>query len=425
MNSDDSPSFFRRLMRSAGVWHGVAMSGATILAGGLDYLYNVATGRLLLPEAYSGLLAVTALLQILLHLTNVIRNVVAYYCAEIRVDAGSSKAIAPFLRNSFRWAWRWGLISTLLMLLISPLLRRPLQLPDNRLLWAGSLAVLMLFVRPVSDGALQGVQRFWGLAGVILTQAILRLALALGLIGFGLGAVGAMLALPLATSLALLPALWQLRPYLHKQSVRTNSVVSWHYSAQTLVGLGAFALLTNSDALLVRGLFASQIAGNYAPLVTLGKINLFVPLALAMVLFPKAVERHRTGQQVAPILFASLGLAILPGLALTALFFIAPSQILDIVFGGQYDSLGRVMGLVGLATTLYAGISIWLNFALSTERTGYVPALGVVAVGQIAGMLLFHQTVEQMVGVMVLAGIAGNLLGVWQLQKSSVHRQMR
>ena len=51
---------------------------ATLLAGGMDYVFQVFTGRQLAPAEYGVFIAVTALLQVVVYLTNSIRNVVAF-----------------------------------------------------------------------------------------------------------------------------------------------------------------------------------------------------------------------------------------------------------------------------------------------------------------------------------------------------------
>lgn len=386
------------------------MTGSTLVAGGLDYLFNVLTGRLLNPAAYSILIAVLAILQILLHATNVIRNVVAYYAADIAGTTGSALDTGRLLRRAHGWAWRWGLLAALLLALLSPLLAGALRLPTPAPLWAASLALVMLFVRPVTDGTLQGTQRFGQLAVVTIFQAALRLALALLLVQWGLSAFGAVLALPLATTSAYLLALLFLRPlFRHGRTTTADRRVSWRYSTTTLLGLLTFALMVNLDAIIVRALFTPQAAGNYAPVVTLGKINLFVPLAVGMVLFPKAIHRHRNGLDARPMLLMALAAALLPGLGLTALFFAAPALLTRLLFGGAYASLGGVAGLVGLATTLYAGINIWLNYALSTERPSYTYVLGFIFLLQLGGMLRFHRSFADIASAMLFAGVAGNL----------------
>jgi phage-related minor tail protein len=67
-----------------------------------------------------------------------------------------------------------------------------------------------MVVRPVADGTLQGKQQFAAFGGVQVVQAVMRLLLGALLILAGWGAFGAVLSLPLASTLALILAcgLW-------------------------------------------------------------------------------------------------------------------------------------------------------------------------------------------------------------------------
>ncbi|MCI0394847.1 MAG: hypothetical protein L0332_10575 [Chloroflexi bacterium] len=398
--------------RSAGARHGLVMGTATLLAGGFDYLVNVLIGRLLLPAEFSVFVAVTALLQVMVHLTNVIRNVVAFYTAELTVQPQAVASIGLFLRRRWRWAWQWGLAATAGMALLSPALASLLRLDSAWPLWAGSALLLLLFLRPVTDGALQGLQQFLGLGTVQVLQALLRLLLAPALIWLGWQATGAIFSLPLASAGALLLALWLLGPYLGAAgdgaAVRE---ISWRYSAHTVVGLLAFALLVNVDALVVKRVFSPEVAGQYGPVVTLGKINLFIPLGIGLVLFPKATQRQAGGRDARPVLLLALAATLLPGLALTAVYFLIPAGLVQAIFSEAYADPGLVLGLVGLATTLYAGINIWLNYALSLGRPAFVYALGAAVVGQVVGMALFHDNLLTIATIMVVVGLAGNVVG--------------
>ena len=72
-----------------------------------------------------------------------------------------------------------------------------------------------------------------------------------------------------------------------------------------------------------------------------------------------------------------------------------------------------MLGLATLATTLYAGLNIWLNYALSLERPVFVYALAGVLLWQAAGMLLFgRENLVSMTSIMVSAGLIGNLAGL-------------
>jgi O-antigen/teichoic acid export membrane protein len=343
--------------------------------------------------------------------------VVAFYSAELQTRVGTDSAVGAFFRRSWRWAWQWGLVALALSALLAPWLARLLQIESPRPLWAASLALLLLFLRPVTDGVLQGIQHFWGLATVQFSQAVLRLIFAAVLIQAGLQAFGAVLALPLATTSACLLALWWLRPQRRAvaTAIETPPVVSRRYSSVTLVGMLSFALLVNMDAILVKALFSPLAAGNYSAVVTLGKINLFIPLALGMVLFPKAVERQVAGRDPRPLLLLALAAALAAGAVVTVLYFAVPNVLVTTIFGAEYSDPGVLLGLIGLATTLYAALNIWLNYALSLQRSPFVIALALIVVAQAAGIWLWHGALVNVALVMVAGGVAGNLAGLLTL----------
>lgn len=400
-------------LRSAGMRHGIIMAGATFVAGALDYAFNIITGRLLSPTEYGVFIAVTAILQVMVYLTNSIRNVVAYYMAELATTKGSASRTGRFLRRSWRWAWRWGLLAAVVLAVISPWIARLLRIEDVAPLWAASAALLLLFLRPVTDGALQGLQQFARLGTIQVLQAVLRLVLAIFLLRAGLQAFGGILALPLASAGALVLALWFLRHVLRQgEPEHPRDRVNWSYSLVTLLGLLVFALTVNMDAIVVKRVFDPVVAGNYGPVVTLGKMNLFLPLALGMVLFPKVTQRQATGRDARPILLLALAATLFPGLLLTAAYAVAPGTIVTLVFGATYADPGAVLPLVGLATTLFAGLNIWLNYALSADRPTFVYALAATTMLQATGMVFFHDSLLQIAIVMVVGGLLGNVAGL-------------
>ncbi|MCZ7673569.1 MAG: hypothetical protein M5U34_43850 [Chloroflexi bacterium] len=94
------------LARSRDALDGVVMAGATVVAGGFDYLVLVAAGLLLTDMEAIAFLAVMNVLKIAEQLTWVIRNVVAYYSAELAILPDATSRIGAFLRGRWRWAWQ-------------------------------------------------------------------------------------------------------------------------------------------------------------------------------------------------------------------------------------------------------------------------------------------------------------------------------
>ena len=112
------------------------------------------------------------------------------------------------------------------------------------------------------------------------------------------------------------------------------------------------------------------------------------------------------------MLLLALAATLLPGLLLTVAYALWPGEIVALVFGAAYADPGRLLPLVGLATTLYAAVNIWLNYALSLERRAYVVLLAAIVAAQLTAMLLFHDRLESIAWAMVGAAAAANVVGL-------------
>jgi len=401
-----------RLLRSAGLKHGLIMGVCMVSAGALDYAASVIAGRLLAPVQYGTYVSVMAILQVVVLLSITLRMVVGFYTAELSARDDSLDRLGAFVPRVWRWSWKWGLLGTGAMILVTPLMSTLLRLPNAWPLWAASPMVLLLFLRESNFGTLQGTQSFSGLGLAQVAGAFMRLVFSVGLIWAGWQAAGAVFAQPLGSAFAVGLTLWWLWPYFRNPGKASGQQICWRYSAATLLGLAVFGVLTNLDALFVKRFFSPQIAGDYGPVVTLSKVSLFLPWAVGIVLFPKVAQRQAEGKDPKPILLLALATAVLPGLGITAIYALFPGWFVRTIFTAAYGDPGIVLGLASLAASLYAGLFIWLNYSLSLERRTFVYALIGVLIWQGVGMYLFGRTnLIHMTLVMVSAGLAGNVAG--------------
>ena len=160
-----------------GIRQGIVLVVAVTFAFALDYLFNLASGRMLSPAQFSIVVALAAVGQILVVGSRVIQTVVTRYISRFQAEDEGSGRIASFFRAMFRAAWRWGAVAMIVALLLSYPLADFLNIDEIGPVFALALATLLLVVRPVVGGALQGVQRFGSLGGVQVIQAGSRLVL--------------------------------------------------------------------------------------------------------------------------------------------------------------------------------------------------------------------------------------------------------
>jgi O-antigen/teichoic acid export membrane protein len=398
----------------AGLWQGANLVAAVTLAYGLDYLFNIVAGRMLDPAEFSIVVALAGAGQILVVGSRVIQTVVARYVSRFQAQPDGAVRASSFFHSVFRASWRWGAVALLIALLLSWPVARFLQIPSLGPVLALAVATLLMVVRPVVGGALQGIQRFGALGSVQVIQALARLLLGALLITLGWGAFGAMVALPLASALALVYGWFALRGYLadragshHAVSVREF----FDYSSYAAAGLLGFALLINMDALLVRRYFDPLSAGHYSAAITLGKVIQFFPLAIILVLFPKAAQRHASRRDPSDVLLpAMLIVATFCG-AIALAYALFPQQIVSLALGPGYRVEGPVLGLVGLAMLLLSLANVWLNYYLSTDWKPYVVLVAVGIFVQAGLMILFHRELWQLPAAMAANGLWLTLAG--------------
>lgn len=382
------------LLGRPGLRQSVALVIATTLAYGLDYLFNLFAGRLLDPADFGIVVSLAAAGQVMVVASRVIQTVTTRYVSRYQARPNAERQIKAFFRSAFRSAWWWGLGATLLFVLFSRQLGDFLQIPDVGPVLALVVTTLLFALRPVVGGVLQGQQRFAALGNIQVLQAAVRLGAGILLMSLGLGALGAMTALPVAVGAALVFGLFLIRPQMTGEVAVVEPIgVSdlFRYSIYTTAGLIGYAVLVNMDAILVKRFFDPDTAGHYGAAVTLGKVIQFFPLAIIMILFPKAAQRQAAHRNPATILTVAMAIVISACLGVTVVYFLVQDWLITAVFGPAYVLEGPVLGLIGLAMTFLSIVNVWLNYFLSTERTRFVSLIWVGVVVQAVLMFLFHE----------------------------------
>ena len=399
----------------------ILLIGTTTLAYGLDYLFNIASARLLTVEAFGILVALTGIGHVMIVGSRIIQTVVTRYVSHYQAHHESEK-IAAFTQSALNSAWIGGAILTLALLPLSGFIADFLQLPKVTPVILLLAATLLMVVRPVAGGILQGQQRFELLGWVQVVQAIARFGVGVLLMWWGLSAEGAIASLLIASGIALLFNLWRLQ--LPRVTTRLNISFSdlFHYSAYTTAGLFGHAVLVNMDAILVKRFFDETTAGNYGSAVTLGKVIQFFPIAITMILFSKTSQRHATQRNTAKIVLIALLIVGIACGAITILYFIVPTKLLiGAIFGKNYEIDNTILGLIGCAMLTLSLMNVWVNYFLSIDNRSYVYLVWLGVIGQSIGMAFFHQQLWQLPLNMAVTGliltIAGGVLLALQRSK--------
>lgn len=375
------------------------------VANVLNYAYLVLMGVLLGTESYGLFGALFGLVYLVSALGNTVQMAIARHVAYWQPPRGEVT-----WRSVVAMSWLPGLVAITLGLLfvaVSPVLAGALHSPTQPLLWTG-LAIALSVVVPAAYGVLQGSQHFSRLGLSLLVAAVARIAVGGALVVAGGGTSAALLGVALGYAASGLV-------FLMPVSGRAKAP-AWEVPALSLWSMGAFlvasvavAVPTSMDVVLVKHFFPAREAGMYAAVAVLGRVVLFMPLAVSFILLPKVARRVSEGRDGTHLFWWGAGLT--GALSAGAAVVIAAASGFGLSPVGS-DISGAVQALHWYlpAMVAFALVVAAAYNQLGRGNSGYVFAVlvpGVVA--QAALIILVHGSLTAVAQMMF--AVNGLLLG--------------
>lgn len=395
------PTLLSRGISAAGI-----MLVATVITNATNYAYSLLMGRQLGPELFGEFTALLGVLMILSVASQTVQTVVARYSTGLQTDAGP-EAVVDFAR---RLMWRLTLVGIGAFILWIPIafpLAAVLQIDSPVPVIAAGSALILGFSLPVVWGAFQGEQRFRDLGLNMCVLSVGRFVLGALLVFLGASVAGAVGALTIATAVAFVLAYPSVRSSLgsgRRVGPPARELVA--YGLPTTLGLAAWTLLTNLDIVFVKAAESSTEAGYYGAAATIGKIALFLPLALGLVIFPKAAARHVAGQD-SRFLMRRTGQAVVAASAvLVIVCAVFGGTAIELMFGASYAPADELLVPVVGAMCCFALTNVMLFYYLSVHRMRFAWMLFGAVVVQVVGLALAASDPLAVAYVQLAVGLA-------------------
>jgi O-antigen/teichoic acid export membrane protein len=259
-----------------------------------------------------------------------------------------------------------------------------------------------MFWSPVLAGAAQGLQLFgWSSASGIF-GALVRFLLGAGLVWFlypacgwamlGHGAGIYMSAAVLASGLFLVLR-GGVKTGLPLPSMR-------FYLLQSFFVQIAFAVLMNADVVLVKHYLPDNTEFAYA--ATLGRIVAFLPMAVAIAMFPKVSSSGGATAEHRRIFFHSFGYTALFVAAAAISCFVFPRLLLHILFGKDSPEMVQLTRLMAIAMSASALLNVIVQFLLAQRRFKETLGVGIACLLYLLSAYFFHRAAWQ---IAVVSGV--------------------
>ncbi|WP_240912550.1 oligosaccharide flippase family protein [Thermococcus sp. LS2] len=342
---------------------------AMMLSNFFNYLYQLSMGRLLTPVEYGELFSLLSLFYIFSVFFTTVNTSITKFTSIYKINNEYGKIKTILVKASKSLALIGGLIF-LGVVILSPYISKFLNIDNSLLVIILFASIPFGFVLPVYQGILRGLQRFGALGISTSSWSFFKLFFGVVLVLLGFGVVGGISGMFLAHVFALFITLVFLRDLLKVKGddgINLRDIVN--YSSLAFLAIFAYTTMWNIDVILVKHYLSPLEAGQYSAISVLGKIVLFAPGAVGMVIFPKAAEMHEKGEEHFHVLLKGLVLTLLISGGIVLAYALFPEFIITFIYGEKYLSVAPYLWRYGLAMMFFSLASVMVNYSLSINKT--------------------------------------------------------
>ncbi len=409
----------------SGVRSGLVVLIASMLGHLGNFLFYVVAARQLEPAQFAEVAAITALGLIVFTPINGMAAAAARDIAQAEA-AGDRNLSAASVSWLLRRVLLIQTVTFAVAVALTPLASSELGI-RNPVSWLLAAAWLSLGIAlPALLGPLQGLSRFSAVGALLVGPLGLFRVVLLIPLGAALGVPGAASALLLATVLGIVIGWRSLGPLrrnvvVFKRSMRGHGQLKGMKVA--VLALLSFASLTNVDVVLAKALLDGSDAATYASAALLGKIALYGPVALSLVLLPNVSARIVQGiSTVRPVLLtrvATLGCGLLTAL----IFWATPPSFIVALFGQNYADAYPLLVPLSLVMTAAALLNVNLTLAIARNDRRLIVALVGLAVAHIALLIVLGNSPSRLILASAIT-IGTAMLGHEFVSRDGIVRQL-
>lgn len=378
---------------------------ASTISSVCNYIYQIYVGRSLGPEGYGSFGSLFAIFYLVYVFSGTFQAGSAQFTSRFKAS-GETENVGAFINGLIKRTAILGMVGFFVFVIFSAKIAEFLKIdPINDVIVLGT-AILFSFLLPPTSGAIQGLQDFSSLALVSILTFMPKLIFGVILVSLGYGISGALGAVTLGLATAFLFTLNALKSYL--KNGQKNDMVDFRdlyfYSIPTILIMICLAVPSNVDVILAKHFFTSHEAGLYTAVSVLGKIVLFLPSAIYVVMFPKASEMRALGQSPMALLNKSLIITGVLAGAAAAIFILVP-QLVERIFGTGYIEASPIIKFYATMMFFFSLTWVVAQYCMATNRLKYVYIIFFFTSIEIALMSLVHGSVLQMVTMLLVVNV--------------------
>ena len=376
-----------------------------------NYLYNLLLGRILGPSQFADAAILITLLLVLSFVGMTFQVTTAKYAVLFE-----GTQLHLFLSFIFKYALLFGVLFGCLIIVFNQQLQEIFKTKTSLMFVVFGFGLPLYFTMSINRGLYQGKNDLKNLSKTYYLEMLFRLILTILLI-YILPQIQSSILIAIGILVSFVFGLIPFKKTIVSKTDNLQNEVLFAKPIMIFFALTAFYELTqiiinNSDIMLVKNYFDNEQAGLYASLALIGRVVYFVAWMFVMLLLPKVIQMKKEDVDTLPILLKYVLYIVCLSTLIVLGAFLFPELVVRLMFGEKYLPIAFLLWKYALATSIFAVANIFAYYFLSINK--YVPVLISAFLGltQIILIVLFHNSLEQVVVMQIIAMV---LLLLFQL----------
>jgi O-antigen/teichoic acid export membrane protein len=368
----------------------------TSLINFINLLYQLFIAHSISPQDFASFNTLIAILMIVSTPLATLQIALAKYSAQFNCQNQPDK-----IRSLFSFFLKVALAAAAVTFFIfyfsSPYMMSKLKIPFTSSGYILAFLLASAWLAPVFMGLIQGLELFSWMVLIPLLAGALKLILTFVFLAMGWNVFGALVAFLISAAITIILSIFVLRKLIFFKKIKAGVDFNriFVYFLPVAVSSLCFIILVSADMILVKLFFNSEDAGFYSLAQMLGKIFLFLPAAISVVLLPKASGLHAQNSDTTLTLKKSITYAFILCSVAVVGYNLFPGFVLNILFGKALPESITLGRFFSVSMTFFMLVSILTTYFLSIEDLRFIKYLLFFTLLQFLAIILFHASLIQ------------------------------
>lgn len=413
------PNIIKKLISDKLFFNSAVIFFFVMVGNFFNYLFQIAMGRSLSVASYGTLNSLLSLLVI----TGVPSGALTIFSAKnISQNLATSDILGAkgFIKHSLARTFLYDCLFLAIFFICIPFLMGFMKISFYSYYVMTGMAIFFIFPYSFIIGGLQGSRMYLSLGLLSSLSSVIKFILAVILIYAGLNIVGALFSVAISPLIIILITVIILFSYLkhgqserkanHKSSIdvkdlKENGVkLGRPYFLFILFTLFFFTFFTNIDLVIVKHFFSTYESGIYSVADILGKIILYFPAAVVLVVFPEVSHAHATNSNTKHLLLKAIFVTFLMCSFLEMFYILFPDKIISFLMGVKYITSAPLLTLYGLSMFPFAFINIFINYFMAINNSKILISMFLFSIMEVGLFYLFHNSLKEIIIFIMITG---------------------